>query len=1115
MQVRVKDFQGFRFGKIHTSDLNLEVVSVSNRYEARTLPNPVDTTSDIPGGDGQYYFGSLNKNREITCNVAFDNVSESDYRKIKQLFATDKLQDLVFDEEPYKTWRAKIKSKPEFKSLCFTDKETGKRVYKGDGRLVFVCYFPYAYGFDKYIVRAADYYMLNTPECIIREQESEEDNIFIQSNRKREDELPEDIRYHYNLNPSDYEGGENSKKERDKDHQNRGYRTWKPNGEKPWKTGFPTIEQVQKGELFFDTDNGEKTIINTRGYWDNVPEWQDTAKLLTTPTLDYDQELMYLPQYSKINYVNMETGFDNSTSMIGSRVLVYNPGDLPIDWEIRFDENKRGFWSTRGGARFRIRRFNVERLPIPCAVDWCGLTTLEEEDNEPYKYGTKYFKRRELNLEEISERFGRLFDGKTEEQVKQTLQNINLWILKPVEEYTLHSPEWSNTKYYSPYNILSLIKKGIIPVDKNIGETSQGTEYGYSQKYTWKELRDMAINDRIGHNSDEWAKSCSSSFDLRLKEENGWGALLNTTVMLKDLGEAHPQHCYYVEPIPRERLDHFIKLFYWQTIQWRGTKTADGQLIELDNWKKMLPKDFFDQTKLINDEYYVKDINNPLIPFLSNFIRFLDDGKMEIRNDLISNNLREVYLDLDFEDGIAFANRYREMYDECIDELEEYELYWDTLKKLLSIIAKKMYKIISQKNPEIDENVKLFNEREEDFINDFINSYINRPLEYIGSDMRDLNYGDFIFNGYKMPDWMTEDYIEIDQSKLSNVDLIKEYLAATENDTGAIFTGKIMYYKEEERQKLIDNGNYASLIKRMDDALRIGGCLNDLLDDYYYVNSDNHMLYTTANPYGMEFVYKPNKVVMNDAITQGKWFKLPPGWSLIAIEPIVDETTWGGKRWEDARPFDYGYSGDFEGRKREVQQLFDYVFDQARKEFFKSYPIDKLINDHIILKENIVDYDNAIAGVEDGINGTEDPVDELLKFKIWYNKYLETFPSNDYYLINSYYKKLQNEAEYSLLKTIHSLWSVISPYFSWTAQRGVYLEPTRYQTSIPTWIWVNQDPTDEDYDVTGKPLRCINGDISDWWWYACNFFWSNFPPIYWAMADMLNKIQIKYTPLYY
>jgi hypothetical protein len=74
--MRAIDFRGFRFGKVHSSDLNLEVVSTSNKYENRVLPAPTDTTVDIPGGDGQYYFGSIYKNREITVNVAFENVSE-------------------------------------------------------------------------------------------------------------------------------------------------------------------------------------------------------------------------------------------------------------------------------------------------------------------------------------------------------------------------------------------------------------------------------------------------------------------------------------------------------------------------------------------------------------------------------------------------------------------------------------------------------------------------------------------------------------------------------------------------------------------------------------------------------------------------------------------------------------------------------------------------------------------------------------------------------------------------------------------------------------------------------------------------------------------------------
>ena len=42
-----------------------------------------------------------------------------------------------------------------------------------------------------------------------------------------------------------------------------------------------------------------------------------------------------------------------------------------------------------------------------------------------------------------------------------------------------------------------------------------------------------------------------------------------------------------------------------------------------------------------------------------------------------------------------------------------------------------------------------------------------------------------------------------------------------------------------------------------------------------------------------------------------------------------------------------------------------------------------------------------------------------------------------------------------------------------------------------------------------------NGDINEWWWYACNYIWENFPPLYWGFADILNKAKIDYTPLFY
>ena len=401
------------------------------------------------------------------------------------------------------------------------------------------------------------------------------------------------------------------------------------------------------------------------------------------------------------------------------------------------------------------------------------------------------------------------------------------------------------------------------------------------------------------------------------------------------------------------------------------------------------------------------------------------------------------------------------------------------------------------------ERPKYYRPTEEEMIDQFIDSYINHPSEFINSDMRDLDYANDVFNGYKMPEWMTNDYIEIDQMALSGVETARQFLEAVGEGTDKVFTGSRRQYTDKDKQYLIEAGIYSKLINTLDNTIGVGGYINDLLDDYYYLNTDNRMLYTTANPYGMEFVYKPNKVIMNDAITQGKWFKLPPGWSLICVEPVVDESLWGGKRWEDARPYDWGYSGDLNRNKREVQQLYDYVYDLAREEFFAVYPKESIVK-NIIPEENLEGYEDS----HDDINGTEDPVDELLKFKVWYQSQLQFHENSETYnyFAKSLFKKYKNDGEYAFLKIINSIWSSIAPYYTWTVNRGVWTDPDKTG---------GHGPDLDDFDITGRPLRCINNDISDWWWYACNYVWANFPPLYWAVADMLNRLQIKYTPLYY
>lgn len=781
-----EDFVGFKFGKFHSSEFGIKAVVTSGRYDKNLLPAPQDYTQDIPGSDGQYYFGSVFKDREFPVSLAFDGITEDIWRLMSQTFSTDKLQDLVFDELPFKTYKAKVKSKPEFKFVCFFDREKQQRVYKGEGKLTFVCYYPYAFGFDKYVVRAADNYYTPHKEVPI-------DPTIQSKYRQKPKEKPRSytVNEHYNTS-----GNMNI----------------------PWKSGFPTLEQVQQGELYFNEPDGDKKlIIDTRAYWNNVPEWQDAAKLLVSPTLDYDNELIFLPQYSKINYYNMDTGLNKENGLIGSRLLVYNPGDLPVEFELKLGNLSSRLRRNLDEYTFRISRYNVQRLTIEQAVDWTGLTTFYPEDNVPYKYGDKYFKIIETSKDNNG-------------QDSCDFQNIDSWHFEP---------------------------------------------------------------------------------DFR------------------DLKCAHPKHTYIVEPIPREKLAHFIKLFYWQNNN--GQYTAD------------------------------------------------------------------------FEKGVAMADRYQELYDQCQTDDEIYELYWKTLSD-------------------------LFVEFEEQGLSFY--DYIYNPPEFF-IDNEDLNYGEFIFNKNSAPLYYTYDYFDISNEGFEDIQ-----------------GGEININNVEDAQR-----EYT---------------LPLLLD------SDRRMLYN-INKNENFYNFNLTKTIHNENIKKGHWFKIPKGWSLIDISPVIDKDKWGGKRWLDARPFDWGNTNP------DYQAWYNKVYQTAAIDYL-SYHITR----QGILKGNA---DAADSGSSHFIDATlyNNPsrlkeyfselelweLENYMQFARWYD-----YDTKDIYdtgsLLDSVQKAKADQAELGFLKLLANYWRV-------------------------------------NLVCNGKP----KGSVDDWWWYANNYIWENFPPLYWGYADLLNKAEISYVPLFF
>ena len=152
------DFIGFSFQpiingvpqeEIHSSDLNILRVSDGSRYSENLLPTMKDQTAEIPGGDGMYWWKTNNTQRNFTVNIAFDSVTESNRRKIMKLFDGRNLGYLVFDEMPFKRYTVKSTGTPNIKFICFEENE--QRIYKGEGTLTFVAYYPYAISVEKYL----------------------------------------------------------------------------------------------------------------------------------------------------------------------------------------------------------------------------------------------------------------------------------------------------------------------------------------------------------------------------------------------------------------------------------------------------------------------------------------------------------------------------------------------------------------------------------------------------------------------------------------------------------------------------------------------------------------------------------------------------------------------------------------------------------------------------------------------------------------------------------------------------------------------------------------------------------------------------------------------------
>lgn len=148
------DFCGFQFNGVHSSDLKIVRVSNGSRYNEDLVPAFQDKTAQIEGGDGTLFWESFYSSKPFSIQIAYDSISEEDLRKLRQVFNGKDLGELIFDETPYKAYSVKVQSPPQLQYICFdklNDEDKIERVYKGEGTISFIAYYPYAKSVHKFL----------------------------------------------------------------------------------------------------------------------------------------------------------------------------------------------------------------------------------------------------------------------------------------------------------------------------------------------------------------------------------------------------------------------------------------------------------------------------------------------------------------------------------------------------------------------------------------------------------------------------------------------------------------------------------------------------------------------------------------------------------------------------------------------------------------------------------------------------------------------------------------------------------------------------------------------------------------------------------------------------
>lgn len=133
-------FLGFTFKNIHSSTLKIVRINTGDRAEMSLSPEFNDIITNIPGRDGYLYFNTNLQKNDFAINFAFDSITETEIKGLRDFFNPKEFGTLILDENPYKGYTVKVSSAPKLSYIVFDEGSGKERIYKGEGSVLFTSF---------------------------------------------------------------------------------------------------------------------------------------------------------------------------------------------------------------------------------------------------------------------------------------------------------------------------------------------------------------------------------------------------------------------------------------------------------------------------------------------------------------------------------------------------------------------------------------------------------------------------------------------------------------------------------------------------------------------------------------------------------------------------------------------------------------------------------------------------------------------------------------------------------------------------------------------------------------------------------------------------------------